>query len=491
MIKKEKITTALITVFFVTALTLTACSSSNVSDMLSSTTTTESATDQAEPSSEKELSESVTNTQDENLSSSSASASSDTLLDTSDLFSERDLEQEADLTDAYYMTLESGENISITQEGVYVISGTATDVTITVEAADTDKVQIVLDGASITNTTSPAIYVKSADKVFVTTDGTSTLKVTGTFTADGTTNLDAVIYSKSDLVLNGTGTLNIESSANGISAKDDLKVTGGTYNITSTEDAVEANDSIRIYDGTFDITSKKDAFHCENSDDNTLGYVYIHCGTFKINATDDGIQATTVLMIDGGTLDITAAEGLEATYVQINDGTITIEASDDGINATQKSTAYDVVIEVNGGDITVNMGAGDTDGFDANGNIYINGGTISVTGNSAFDWDGEAQLNGGTVTVNGEEITELTNQMMGGMGGFGGGRGGMGGQTPNGEAPEGFDGQMPEGGQMPQDGQMPNGQNGQFPGGGKGGRMNGQMPNDQNTTESSSSSSQG
>ena len=491
MLRKEKITTALMTVFIVSSLALTACSSTDVSEMLSSSTGTEATTDTTEPTMEKELSESVTNTQDENLSSSSASASSDTLIDTSDLFSERDLEQEADLTDAYYMTLESGENISITQEGVYVISGTATDVTITVEAADTDKVQIVLDDASITNTTSPAIYVKSADKVFVTTDGTSTLKVTGTFTADGTTNLDAVIYSKSDLVLNGTGTLNIESSANGISAKDDLKVTGGTYNITATEDAVEANDSIRIYDGTFDITSKKDAFHCENSDDNTLGYVYIQGGTFNINATDDGIQATTVLMIDGGTFDITAAEGLEATYVQINDGTINIEASDDGINATQKSTAYDVVIEVNGGDITVNMGAGDTDGFDANGNIYINGGTISVTGNSAFDWDGEAQLNGGTVTVNGEEVTELTNQMMGGMGGFGGGRGGMGGQMPSGEIPEGFDGQMPQDGQMPEGGQMPNGQNGQFPGGGKGGRMNGQMPNDQNTTESGSGSSQG
>ncbi len=491
MLKRDKITVALMTVFIASALTLTACATTDIEDKVSSMIGTESSTDTTEPSMEKELSESGASTQEENLSSSSASASSDTLIDTSDLFSERDLEQEADLTDAYYMTLEDGQDISITQEGVYVISGTATDVSIIVEAADTDKVQIVLDGASITNTTDPAIYVKSADKVFVTTaDGTSTLKVTGTFTADGTTNLDAVIYSKSDLVLNGTGTLNIESTANGISAKDDLKVTGGTYNITSTEDAVEANDSIRIYDGSFDITSKKDAFHSENSDDDTLGYVYIQGGTFTINATEDGIQATTVLMIDGGTFDITAAEGLEATYVQINDGTIKIEASDDGINATQKSTAYDVVIEVNGGDITVNMGAGDTDGFDANGNIYINGGTISVTGNSAFDWDGEAQLNGGTVTVNGEEVTELTNQMMGGMGGFGGGRGGMGGQMPSGEMPEGFDGQMPQDGQMPEGGQMPGGQNGQFPGG-KGGRMNGQMPNDQNTTESGSSSSQG
>ena len=473
MLKRDKITVALMTVFITAAVSLTACSMSDVSDTLNTTIGTETTADTTEPSQGKEIPEAGENKQDENLSESAATSSSATLLDTSDLFSERDLEQEADLTDAYYITLADGEDISITQEGVYVISGTASDVTITVEAADTDKVQIVLDGAEITNSDAPAIYVKSADKVFVTTSGsTSTLKVTDTFTADGDTNTDAVIYSKEDLVLNGTGTINIESTANGITSKDDLKVTGGTYNIVATEDAIEANDSIRIYDGTFDITSQKDAFHSENSDDDTLGFVYIKDGSFIINATDDGIQATTVLMIDGGTFDITAAEGLEGTYVQINGGTINIEASDDGINATQKSTAYDVVIEVNGGDVTVNMGSGDTDGFDSNGDIIINGGTISVTGNSAFDWDGTASLNGGTVTVNGEEVTELTNQFAGGMGGMGGG---PGGQMPNGEAPEGFDGQMPSG-EAPEgfNGQMPNGQSpsGQMPGGQ--GQQNGQ-----------------
>ncbi|MBQ6907578.1 MAG: carbohydrate-binding domain-containing protein, partial [Clostridia bacterium] len=38
-----------------------------------------------------------------------------------------------------------------------------------------------------------------------TNGNTSTLSVTGTFTADGDTNTDAVIFSKDDLVLNGTG----------------------------------------------------------------------------------------------------------------------------------------------------------------------------------------------------------------------------------------------------------------------------------------------
>ncbi len=376
-----------------------------------------------------------------NANAGSASDALMTLPDASDIFSERDLEQEADLSGASTVSLTSGENVNISSEGVYVITGTATDTTIIVDAADTDKVQLVLDSVNITNSTMPAIYVKSADKVFVTTAGSeSTLKVNGTFSADGDTNTDAVIYSKSDLVLNGKGTLNISSTANGVSGKDDLKITGGSYVVAASEDAFEANDSIAVYNGSFDITSKKDAFHSENSDDDTKGYVYIKDGTFKISATDDGVQATSYLMIDGGTLDITGAEGLEGTYVQINGGTIKISASDDGINATQKSSAYNVVIEVNGGDITVAMGSGDTDGFDANGYIYINGGTIDVTGNSAFDFDRAAELNGGTVTVNGEQITTIENSMMGG--GMGGKMGGFGGHgnMQDGQMPGGFGG---------------------------------------------------
>ncbi len=365
-------------------------------------------------------------------------------VDTADLFSNRDLEQTADTSSAVTYTLSNGQDIEITQAGVYVISGTASDATITVNAADDAKVQIVLNGVSITNTDSPAIYVKSADKVFVTTsDGSNnTLTVTGTFTADGDTNTDAVIFSKDDLTLNGQGTLTISSTANGVTGKDDLTITGGTYNVTSTEDSFEANDSLAIAGGTFTVQSSKDAFHCENADDDTVGYIYIADGTFNITATDDGIQATTIAQIDGGTLNITSSEGIEGTNVLVNGGTITINASDDGINAAAKSTAMSVYAEFNGGDITITMGSGDTDAVDVNGSLTINGGTMNITATSAFDYDTSGQLNGGTVIVNGSQITELTTQMMGGPGGMQGGGmqgGGMQGgtQQPNGTQPNG------------------------------------------------------
>ena len=112
--------------------------------------------------------------------------------------------------------------------------------------------------------------------------------------------------------------------------------------------------------------------------------------------------------------------------MQINGGTINISASDDGINGARKSTAYTVTVEINGGELTIVMGQGDTDGIDSNGNLYINGGTVNVTGQSAFDYDGNCEHNGGTIIVNGSETDTITNQFAGGMGGGPGGMGGPG-----------------------------------------------------------------
>ena len=367
-----------------------------------------------------------TQTAESSKGTSSGSAGESTAA--ADIFTERDLQQEADLTNAVTYTVADNQDITISAEGVYVITGTAKECSIIVDADSSEKVQLVLDGVNITNTDTPAIYVKSADKVFVTT-------------TDSTNQLNHV--------LNGVGSLTISSTDNGVSGKDDLKITGGTYTVTSTSDAFEANDSISICGGTININSQKDGLHCENDEDDTVGSVYISGGTINIDAAKNGIRATTTLTVDGGALDIDAAEGLESTQVEINDGTINIAASDDGINAGQKSDAYDIVLTFNGGNTTINMGQGDTDAIDSNGDLYINGGTIDITAQFAFDFDGVGQMTGGNVTVNGQTVTQLTNSMMGGGGRGGatqGGFGGEGGMASGGEAgmgPGGNSGRAP------------------------------------------------
>lgn len=344
-----------------------------------------------------------------NATTAAATNANETSANSSDTYTDRDLRQTADTSGAKAITVQSGEDVNITEEGVYVLSGTATNATVRVQADETAKVQLVLDGLNITNETAPAIYVLSADKVFVTTaEGSQNgLSVTGAFAADGETALDGAIFSKDDLVLNGLGTLTINSSDHGVVAKDDLKVTGGTYTITTSGDAMQANDGI-----------------------------YVAGGTFTMEAGSDGLQGDVLVQVDGGTMNIRAAEGIESTTVQINDGTIEISASDDGINATTKSNDASVTpsITIAGGDVAITMGQGDTDALDANGSIYITGGTVNITAQSAFDFDQTAELTGGTVYVNGEQVSTIENSMMGGgMGGHGGmmgegGPGGMGGR---------------------------------------------------------------
>lgn len=359
-------------------------------------------------------------------------------------FSQRDLSGEYDTAEAVAITLNgssaasdsdsvqiSGSTVTITAAGTYILSGELDNGSVIVNVSEQDKVQLVLNGVSIHSDTFAALYVVQADKVFVTlADGTTnSLSNGGSFVLLDENNVDAVVYAKDDITFNGTGTLEISSPAgHGIVGKDEVTITDGVYEIVAADSTIRAKDSIAIADGSFTLTAGSDGLHAENNDDDTLGSIYIADGTFTIQAVDDAVHATTLLQIDGGSLNITAAEGLEATYLQINDGEIDISASDDGVNAGRKSSAYTPTVEINGGTLTIVMGAGDTDAVDANGNIIINGGTVNITAQSSFDCDGTAQYNGGTIIVNGQTVNSIPTQMMGGgmRGPMGGGMNGGG-----------------------------------------------------------------
>lgn len=241
-----------------------------------------------------------------------------------DMFTERDLAGTYEESGAVYVTLSddgitgetdgvaiNGQTVTITAEGTYIFSGTLSEGQIVVDA-DNAKVQIVFDNVDITCASSAAVYVKSAEKVFVTlAEGSqNTLRNTDEYVAIDDNNIDAVIFAKSDLTLNGTGSLTIISAeGHGIVSKDDLKITGGTYDITAAGHALSGKDSVRIADGTFILTAEKDGIHAENADDEEKGYIYIADGDFTITSDGDGMDASNIVQIEDGTLDITAGDG--------------------------------------------------------------------------------------------------------------------------------------------------------------------------------------
>lgn len=379
----------------------------------------------------------IGNTTQQTTESSTTTSSSATETDASDMFSDRDKEVGYDESESVTISLADNSSscesdavsitentITIKDEGTYILSGSLSDGMVIVEAEDTDKVQIVLNGVSISNDQSAALYVRSADKVFVTTaSGTeNTLEHNGSsYTAIDENNIDAAIFSKSDLTLNGEGTLTVTAQeGHGIVSKDDLVLTSGTYVITSASHGLSGKDSVRIANGTYTIVSGKDGIHAQNKDDSSSGFVYLAGGTYTISAGDDGIHAASNVTISEGKIDITQSyEGIEGLSIDIAGGEISVLASDDGINAAggndssssegfqggddQFASTEGAYIQISGGVLHVNASG---DGIDSNGDITVSGGETYVSGptnngNGSLDYNGSAQITGGIFAASG------------------------------------------------------------------------------------------
>ncbi len=366
-------------------------------------------------------------------------AMSDAAIDITDMFTKRDLAGNYDESEAVKITL-SGKTaacnssnvqiedgvVTIKAAGVYVLSGTFTDGTIVVDAGDDDKVQLVLDGVSITAADYAAIYAKNADKVFVTlAEGAgNSLTVSGDYVQTDDNNVDAVIFAKCDLTLNGTGSLTVkDNTGHGIVSKDDLVVTGGTYTIDSQDHCLNGKDSVRIADGTFNLSCDEDGIHAGN-DDQQDGYVYIEGGDINISVGDDAIHAEGLLIITGGDIDVSkSCEGVEGDKILVTGGDIDVISSDDGFNAAGGSSGSgdnhdgfgggpgmggvdmdadnDAYILITGGTININANG---DGIDSNGYIGITGGSVHVlgpsdNGNGAMDYGICAAITGGGIVA--------------------------------------------------------------------------------------------
>jgi len=394
----------------------------------------------------------IVSTETEVNAEETAAQSETGTFSSADMFTERDLAGTYEESGAVYVTLSddditgetdgvviNGQTVTITAEGTYIFSGTLSEGQIVVDA-DNAKVQIVFDNVDITCASSAAVYVKSAEKVFVTlAEGSqNTLRNTDEYVAIDDNNIDAVIFAKSDLTLNGTGSLTIVSAeGHGIVSKDDLKITGGTYDITAAGHALSGKDSVRIADGTFILTAEKDGIHAENADDEEKGYIYIADGDFTITSDGDGMDASNIVQIEDGTFDITAGGGAansQKTHESDMPGggmSQNIERPEgesmpqmgekpDGESMPQMGEKPDG--ENMPQDTTTDESSTSTKGIKAGGGMYLNGGTYQIdsaddsihsnanitiadgtytlaTGDDGVHADDALTVNGGTITV--------------------------------------------------------------------------------------------
>lgn len=267
-----------------------------------------------------------------------------TVPDSSGMFTDADKTPSYDAASAVAISIDGGAvtadsdtvsalggKATITEPGTYIVSGSGSNVTIIVDvpSAITEKVRLVLSGASIVNDDFAAIYIKSADKTFIVLEGENSLAVTGSFAAIDYNKVDGVIFAKDNVVLQGEGSLTITSSKHGIVGKDDVKITGGTISVTAANHGIEANDSVRVASASLTIASGKNGIHVENTYDATKGYFYMESGSLKITSGYEGIDASGAVEITGGTTDITSGDGSGKTLSSSDVSTKGVKSSAD------------------------------------------------------------------------------------------------------------------------------------------------------------------
>ena len=448
--------------------------SSGTSENAGQSTESSSSASQSSASSGSDVSGDISESVSESTSDNTADSSGETVsgtkttlisvaMDSSEMFTTRDYEvgysdcTEITFSDSGVSVSGSGASadgstVTITKKGSYLIKGSTADGQIIVDADD-DKIQIVLDGASVTSAGSAALYIKSADKVFVTTASGSVNKLasTGEYVQSDDNKVDGAVFAKSDITFNGTGSLEVTSeTAHGIVCKDDIKITGGTYTITAAKKGIDCNESVRAAAGDITIISGTDGIHAENSDDAEKAFVYIGGGSITVTSGNDAIDASgeiaaadgTVKLISGGgsanapahtdndfgmgrfgssdydSTSTESAKGIKsASLITISGGTFDIDSSDDAIHSDGTVNITDGVFKIASGD----------DGIHANDYTAVSGGDITIS-QSYEGIEGEViDISGGNIVIRasddgmnaagGQTSSDQTN------GGFG--RGGM------------------------------------------------------------------
>lgn len=316
-----------------------------------------------------------------------------------------------------------GSSVTITSGGTYTLSGSSADGNIIVNAKG-QEVTLIFSSLNLTSKTTAPVYIKQATTVTILLEEGSenTLSDTSSYQNTDNDEINSVLHSKADLIIRGTGTLNIVANYNnGINGKDTVTITDSKIHITATNNGIKAKDSLTIENATINIEAEGNGIKTYNETDPNSGTMEINNSEITIVSSQDSIEAITSLTLNGGTyhltsgngssnasnknsqnnwgmwgnqkedsIETTSAKGLKADgNITISSGTFIINSSDDSIHSN------DTIVIENG---DLNLSSGD-DGIHADNTLTIEDGNINIDQSYEGLESSTIYLNGGTVHI--------------------------------------------------------------------------------------------
>lgn len=281
-----------------------------------------------------------------------------------------------------------GGVVTVSAAGTYVLRGTGAGRVI-VNAKKQDVV-LVLENLNLTCSYGSPLYIKSSSTTVYLADGSENALTDGeVYTYDDEYSSaedeepNACLYSKSDLIIAGSGKLIVTANQNnGITGKDTLKIDSATVVVTAKSHGINGKDSLTIRAAKITVTSGGDALRSTNDSDTALGFIVIVDSDLTLTSGEDGVQAETTLTISGGTCTVTSGGGAS--------GKVDSDTSAKGLKANGNLCLLSGAYALNCCDNAIH----------SNANIVIKGGTFTIaTGDNGIHADENVTVSGGAITV--------------------------------------------------------------------------------------------
>ncbi|HPC05394.1 MAG TPA: carbohydrate-binding domain-containing protein [Anaerolineaceae bacterium] len=337
-----------------------------------------------------------------------------------------------------------GSTATITAAGTYRLSGSLSDGQVIVETEDEDTVRLILDGVSISSSSSAPIYISKAEKtILVLAEGSVNTIMDGKTYVLADPESDepnATIFSTSDLTITGTGSLEVTGNYNdGIATKDGLILAAGSISVSAVDDGIRGKDYVYVKEGGITVTAQGDGIKSDNDTDTSKGFITIDLGRIEVTSGGDAISAQTNVLVSGGELILDAGGGSDAVIdenlsakgikggssVTVANGIVTIDSADDSLHSNNSITINNGVVTLSSGD----------DGMHADTALTINAGDVRILKSYEGIESAVITLNNGSVKVNASDDGINVSGGVDGSGMMPGGRPFGGKQGPGGPPP--------------------------------------------------------
>lgn len=208
-------------------------------------------------------------------------------------------------------------------EGTYILSG---DYNNTIEIDAHDRiVRLILDNADVRTNEGPAIFVRSAAKLVITAkEGTQNVLADCAFYTEK--NVNAAVFSYSDVTVNGTGELQITGFLkDAVNTRGVFKGLDAVLRIKAKRNAINADDGMLLKLSEMTAEAEKDGLKTGIHKRISKGNIYILGGLNRIIAGNTAIISGRDLFASSCSLSINAVvNGIEtAGGSYIDEGVLT------------------------------------------------------------------------------------------------------------------------------------------------------------------------